>query len=430
MGRSQEGQEYLEVENFWNKCPLWPLAYERWFAKRWLVLVLLPYAVIGLYTIHAIRRGSHPFALGVGYLISLGLGLLASGLFFERWEQTLRTALGSLHRRGCAGRTTPTQYLRFSEVVARRFGSRWRLVPILTCVAFSAVVNWKVGIQILVQRQYMVVAMIMVVALGAWSYAVGAVIWAFATATWILWRLPEAVELRIQLGHPDRCCGLKLLGDCALKMTYPLLVGCVLLTVWSMRGLIPLLSYGSNEVVRKEWIEVLLLATKAAGCGCIALTTVVLVGSLWKIHSTMHSFRLTYEEQYAALRDAQMRSCLAIAGTADNGLSKPATERLALLDKLSPDAAGLTDWPLDGSMMTRYAATPVLALLSSFRKEILELLQGALRQEAYCGVVQVRLHHKVFKAKAIRSGNRTSPSARRVAPPSRDRVAQAGSAAG
>jgi hypothetical protein len=368
-----------QVEDFWRDARLWPLGYERWVALRWPLLLLAPAAMLALALLKSVVQRRNLSVLGAGYVGSLGVALVVSAVFFQAWERTLRDALGNLYARGSVGTTSPAVYLRFSRTAASWFCSPYRYFPIGACVIFTFWVNWKVGLYALGHTEVLDVGVVMGVALSMWSYAVGAVAWCFGVSTRILWRLPKEVDLCVQFGHPDHCGGLQPLGNCSLKMTYPLLVGCVLLSLWGLSSLVPLWRAGTSTPLFTQWTVRFLPAVRGATVALIAVTTVLFVGSLWTIHRRMQAQRRDYERTYARLRDQHIRACLTLAQSQDDGLLKPATERLTLLEKLAPTSIGLSGWPLDRTMITTYAVAPALALLSSFKKELLTAIAGALK---------------------------------------------------
>ncbi len=239
MTMTSPADEVSDVRSFWETVELWPMRYERWCADRWPYLILVPYFLLAIYGFaFVVLERRIPSDLSGSYEVSsLGIALLVSGAFFKRWEPQFRDALGSLYARGSVEDTPPAHYLEFSKEQASWFSSPWRLLPILSCVAFTFAVNWIVGIEMLrgstfnAPRSYLVLfGATMTVTLCAWSYAVGAVAWCFCVAARTLWSLSgRGVRLRVFFGHPDNCGGLRPLGDASLGMTYPLLVGCVLL---------------------------------------------------------------------------------------------------------------------------------------------------------------------------------------------------------
>src|SRR5260370_8636477 len=114
-----------DVQSFWDRVHIWPLQFERSLARRWPLLILVPYGLVSIYaSVFMLLLGRRPPALGAGYLFSLGLALLGSGPFFKVWEGVFRDALGSLYIRNCVSETPPASYLPFSMSAAAWFRSR------------------------------------------------------------------------------------------------------------------------------------------------------------------------------------------------------------------------------------------------------------------------------------------------------------------
>jgi hypothetical protein len=376
--------EASDVRSFWDTVEFWPTRYERWCADRWPYLIIVPFVLVAIYgfAFVALERRV-PAEEGLGYPVSLGVALLVSGAFFKMWEQTFRDALGSLYARGSVEDTPPADYLEFSREQASWFSSPWRLLPILSCVGFSFAVNWIVGIEVLTGSTFhaprtwlVVVGTTMTIAVCAWSYAVGAVAWCFCVAARTLWSLSgRGVRLRVFFGHPDNCGGLRPLGDASLGMTYPLLVGCVLLAMWALPGVVPLgISSSQNEFVER-YFRLLVPAARVALVAVIGLTAALFFGPLWKIHDRMAAVRREYENEYARRLDQLMRTSSATALNASDSDVKQAAERLTYLQNLSPESLRLSDWPIDRRMVAKYVVTPIATLLSLFGKDIVGLLK-------------------------------------------------------
>jgi hypothetical protein len=384
MQSALDKRDGSEARRFWDSVPLWPFAYERTIARSWVLLLAVPYGLISVYAAAflAVERRSPP-ALGVGYLLTLGFALFLSGCFFRSWERTFRAALGELYVRGCVEETPVARYLAFSRDMSAAFRSRWRVAPILLCIGFTFAVNWIVGIEVLKGQAFNVPRPLLVafgatmtVTFCAWSYAVGAVAWCLGVAARILWRLPAAVSLRIQFGHPDHCGGLRPLGSCALELTYPLLVGCALLTLWGSSRAIPLI-YWTTHPFGNRYVDLLVPAARGAAVVCFALVTTLFVASMWTVHRRMAELRDAYELEYGQLRDTIVRSSIQAAISPPDH-AKPAADQLSLMEKLSPEVLDVTAWPLDRRMVAKYAATPVVALISSFGKDLAAMLRATL----------------------------------------------------
>src|SRR5947209_7526321 len=109
----------VDAQRFWQSMQIWPHAYERWTARNWVFLVVVPYAFVLAYAVifTAVERRSPP-ALGIGYLLTLGLSLLVSGFLFEIWERAFRDAIGGLYARNSVVDTPVSAYLDFSREVS------------------------------------------------------------------------------------------------------------------------------------------------------------------------------------------------------------------------------------------------------------------------------------------------------------------------
>ncbi len=366
--------EATDVRSFWDTVEFWPTRYERWFADRWPYLILVPFFLLTMYGFaFVVIEGPTPSELVVSYKIAWCRVTRVSWCRLIHERSVLQNVgthvprrMGSLDTRGSVDDTPPAHYLEFSKDQTSRFSSPWRFLPILSCVAFSFAVNSIVGIELLrgstfhTERPWLVVfTATMTVALCAWSYAVGAVAWCFCVAAQTLWSLSSnGVRLRVFFGHPDNCGGLRPLGDASLGMTYPLLVGCVLLTIWALPDVVSLgISSSPSEIrefVQQWYFGLLVPAARVALVAIIGLTAALFFGPLWKIHRRMAAVRREYENEYARQLDQLMRANSATVLNASDSDVKQASERLRYLQNLSPESLRLSDWPIDSRMVATY----------------------------------------------------------------------------
>ena len=125
----------------------------------------------------------------------------------------------------------------------------------------------------------------------------------------------------------------------------------------------------------QHYVSVFVPATRVALVAVIGLTAALFFGPLWKIHCRMAAVRREYEDEYGRRFDQLLRMSSATALDASDSGVQQATERLRILESLSPESLRLSNWPIDGRMVAKYIVTPIATLIASFGKEIVGLLK-------------------------------------------------------
>lgn len=402
MSTSAAKHEF-DPHKFWTEAfTFWPYKLEQQVANRWWVLIALPVGAAGILTVgYRLFSRQMPAPMGVGYLASLCIALTACGVLFQSWEARLRDAFGRLYSRGLVDGTLLADYQIFSEQCQQLYHSRLRWIPISLCVAFTVLVNAIVGLYIVggvlpssitdvlpgglldlipeLSAPSGVPPRVFLIGFGvtmgpgvlAWSYAVGAVAWCFIASGYAIWQLPSVVRLRVRYAHPDRCGGLRDFGDCCLGTVYPVLVGVLLLALWSAPALLPWMVGTADHSLARTYGHLMLIVSRVTTAAVLA-TGLTALAALWPMHREMSDQRRTYSDAYSALVDEEARAALV------GGLpTKARAEDFAAAEAFSPQALKMGDWPVDWVSLAKYVAA-IVGALATFNQNVLTVVAKAL----------------------------------------------------
>ncbi|MGB7873083.1 MAG: hypothetical protein WBL25_01775, partial [Anaerolineales bacterium] len=179
-----------------------------------------------------------------------------------------------------------------------------------------------------------------------WGYLSGLVIWpVFATGNQVS-KLSKQFKINVQARHPDRCGGLKPLGDICFSMTLPLVIVGIILFLLALGGVAPFdISFlGIDPSQTGE--DTVLFANVLLILFFLPLTAITFFVPLWNVHQEMVRKKTKYEEEFSAeiirLED-QLRDSI----REEDGLEKAkiAKEKMEILQTLNPNTIGFPVWP-------------------------------------------------------------------------------------
>jgi hypothetical protein len=204
------------------------------------------------------------------------------------------------------------------------------------------------------------------------GFTLGLIAWRMLVVAWRLIALGRSYRLRLQIGHPDGCAGLRPVGDLCLWNALLLSVPAVFLGFWL--PLAPEFGYGTTYT----GLHATLLAV------LVGLAVVTFVAPLWTIHLAMR-------------RDAErIRAEVDEIGRTIDRLSRHLLKRA---DELSPEDAKrmLSDlqahqdvykrhehvptWPIDTRIALKFSSAQVVPLLglTGLSKPIIDLVASIIR---------------------------------------------------
>lgn len=325
--------------------------------------------------------------LGSGLNVLSVIALLSILWPFDVWRLSAPKTLRDLFEKKCIATpdgNTNTSYLYFLENYRDALGSPKRYFLGGFPMTVLGILTVYGLIQILSVEHQSSVEMILGVGgfllitllyLGG-LYCFGMVTWAVYISGWHVRKLVQLFELRIQPFHPDKCGGLKSLGNFCFGLVSPLLIGSGL-TI----GFILLSFTGSG-------VNAVYLAVKV-GFGLLlllyGLPVIVLAFMLplWDIHTKMVSQGETDEDTYVAHIEALRQEIQALLDTNQVEEAKAVQEKKSLVETLhTPYPA----WPF--SVRSKFFST-VLGVSGSL---LLGLITAAVEQYFLPAILPLLFH--------------------------------------
>ena len=201
-----------------------------------------------------------------------------------------------------------------------------------------------VGIQLLLGLDLLAIA-----------YCSGVVAWTIAVTAWHIKKLTRKFDFSIVPNHPDKCGGLKFLGTFCLGMAYPILIGGVVLGVFSIE------TYFSGSIRFYS-----LMSSVALVLFALPLAFLVLYNTLWDIHLKMVSKAEKAEEDFALLifgLKSEMQSSLEKHMWED---AKTVKDKIDLAQIVNPDTIKYPTWPFDRSILLKFWTPQIVPILGLF----------------------------------------------------------------
>jgi hypothetical protein len=191
------------------------------------------------------------------------------------------------------------------------------------------------------------------------AFVLGLLLWRMLRVAVAVYRLDELFDFSLQLQHPDRCGGLRPLGDVCLTNALILSAPAIFLASW----LIVIPGFGTEHnryVVYLSYYESLLVVV-------FGLAVIAFVLPLYGVHRGMLRQRSRLKEPLYELTtriDALTRSMLAgaISGPSEN-LEK-LSKNLATLQETYALTSAIPTWPFDRAILRRFSIAQFVPLLA------------------------------------------------------------------
>lgn len=326
--------------------------------------------------------------LGSGLNVLTVIALLSILWPFDVWRLSAPKTLRDLFEKkriATPDGDTNTSYLCFLENYRDALGSPKRyflsgfpmfvlsILSVYTLIQILSVEHQSSFVMLLGVGGFLLITLLYLAGL----YCFGIVIWAVYISGWHVRKLARLFELRIQPFHPDKCGGLKSLGNFCFGLGSPLLIGSGL-TI----GFI-LLSFTQSGV------NAVYLAAKV-GFGLLLLLydlpviVLAFILPLRDIHTQMVSEGETDEDTYVAHIEALRQEIQALIETNQVEAAKAVQEKKSLVETLHMPYPA---WPF--SIRSKFFST-VLGVSGSL---LLGLITAALEQY-FLPTILALLFHK------------------------------------
>jgi hypothetical protein len=371
-----------QIDQFWKDFKLFPSKWENLIFKQFLPLVgvsIFPYFIMAVGVLIAYFYFGEDKEWVIEKLtdwqtIILVVGLLIIGPFYLRWQSKIPEIFQWLFtaQRISAGTSSKHDYLKFltgyQNMVSEGF--RRYSFSILFCILIL-IFNWvDPDFVDYIEDGDNMDAMISIIkrifGLLFWGYLSGLAIWpVFATGNQIS-KLSKQFKINIQARHPDRCGGLKPLGDFCFSMTLPIVIIGIILFLLAF-GEIVLLEVSIVGFNFSETGETtILFANILLILFFLPLTVIAFFIPLWNIHREMTNQKMKYEEEFSAeiMRlEEQLRSSI----RKENGLEKAkiAKDKMEILQTLNPNVIGFPVWPFRYKRLFTLFSPQILGVVST-----------------------------------------------------------------
>jgi hypothetical protein len=186
-----------------------------------------------------------------------------------------------------------------------------------------------------------------------WLFIIGQFSWVLYVTGRQIGKLTRKFRVDIQPGHPDKCGGLKPLGDFCFRAAIPLIGGGLLLS------LIPVLNWDIDRVLSIMATTIILVLIGP-------LTALTVLIPVWDIHEKMAEEKRIYEDRHAAQRMTLEKIIRTHTGGKGNlKQAEIARQKYEILRTVDPEKMSYHVWPF------RFTNT----VLASFSPQIVAVIE-------------------------------------------------------
>ena len=205
-----------------------------------------------------------------------------------------------------------------------------------------------------------------VFALLFWGYLSGLVVWPVFTTGYHIYKLSKHFEFVVHPRHPDRCGGLKPLGDFCFSMTVPIIISGIILILLGFGGITPVdisaIVSPQNETGR----DTILFANILLFVFFLPLTIASFFLPLWNVHLEMARQKVNQEDEFSSeimkLENELRNSVLKEKGWEN---AKIAKEKIEVLQVLNPQITGFPVWPFRVNLVISLFSPQILGIVGT-----------------------------------------------------------------
>jgi hypothetical protein len=193
------------------------------------------------------------------------------------------------------------------------------------------------------------------------GFFLGLLVWRAGVLAFNLYRLGRDIDLRVLPEHPDRCGGLRSLGDLCLQLAMVVLIPAIFLAFWGIiENVVKLQGLQTGAELYGDSARRWLLFLVAAGFFLFFLP-------LDSIHQRMNRRRLQVQRELAELSSKMEQIAAQLREQAEQmtpAQGKECLDQLEFMDKIYQRSRRFPTWPFDARLLAGFASAQALPLLS------------------------------------------------------------------
>lgn len=301
-------------------------------------------------------------------VLSVAIELLILGSLFKNLPETL----GSMWTRGLVSYPKDTQqtqdeYIKFMNAFEAALNSRWSWsLGIAGAIAgISATYPVRFFLQTgnspfdftgLLAYYFLGNAAFIAAPLG---YLLGILIWRTGVIVVFISKLGRQFKIMMQPNHPDRCGGLRPLGNLCLTVALLLIVPAIFLSVW---GFATTFFEVGGEIYTLLWSG--LFRQWLAGLSVLALFA--FLQPLYSVHLQMQKRRREIQAELDELTqriDELSKELRTQAYALDPKQGEEKLETLAFMKKVYQENSHIPTWPVDWQTLLKFSSAQVVPIL-------------------------------------------------------------------
>lgn len=192
-----------------------------------------------------------------------------------------------------------------------------------------------------------------------YGYAFGAAAWVIFVTAQFIREIPRRFRVEVIPGHPDRCGGLRPLGDFCLLMAAPVLIGIVVSGFFALKYLLE----SGSDLTRLHDNELAFFVFNglAMTVFLIPLALIIFFWSLWRFHQTMLTQRRQRQDAHALLENQHRKlvQCALLSG--DSVSAKAHADLLKTIQDTESARLEYPVWPFDWATLAKFATPQILS---------------------------------------------------------------------
>jgi hypothetical protein len=217
-------------------------------------------------------------------------------------------------------------------------------------------------------------AAIVAVPLG---YILGLLFWRVGVIAIFISKLGRRFDIRIQINHPDKCGGLKPIGNLTLVIALLILIPAIFLSFWGFTNIF--LNSTSGAIYEQLWSGLFRQ-------WLVFLSVLAFVVFLWPLYSIHRQMRIQSYSYFDELNDLALRidtlstELRTQADTLSLEQGEDKLKTMEFLDRVYKENNRIPTWPIDWKIIIKFSSAqivPVLSILGT-SETIIKLVESLL----------------------------------------------------